>query len=249
MTGKTASDHSTSSTAGGRVVELVLKLIEDGRLKPGDRLPPERQLAAQVGLSRSSLRAGLRSLQAMGVMHARQGSGTYIVAGPPRLGEGPLRFLAALHGFTRDEMFEARMVLEVGACGLAASKATPEQTSSLADEVASMFASIEDPRQYLLHDVCFHRLVAAASGNPVLATLIDTLAQLVWETRRESVVQATDLKESADMHRRIYRAIRVRDADRARREMAEHLERARDAQAREPGVALAHPGPEGRDHS
>lgn len=249
MTGKTASDQSTGSTAGGRVVELVLKLIEDGRLKPGDRLPPERELASRVGLSRSSLRAGLRSLQAMGVIHARQGSGTYIVAGPPRLGEGPLRFLAALHGFTRDEMFEARMVLEVGACGLAAEKATPEQMTSLADEVASMFAAIEEPRQYLLHDVSFHRLVAAASGNPVLATLIDTLAGLVWEARRESVVQATDLKESADMHRRIYRAIRVRDVERARREMAEHLERARDAQAREPGVAPAHPDPEGRTHS
>jgi GntR family transcriptional regulator, transcriptional repressor for pyruvate dehydrogenase complex len=248
MTGKTASDQPTTSTAGGRVVEHVLRLIEDGRLKAGDRLPPERDLAAQVGVSRSSLRAGLRSLQAMGVMHARQGSGTYIVAGPPRLGEGPLRFLAALHGFTRDEMFEARTVLEVGASGIAAANATPEHMAALADEVASMFASIDDPKQYLLHDVNFHRIVAAASGNPVLATLIGTLAQLVWETRQETVGQATDLRESAEMHRRIYRAIRARDTERARGEMAEHLQKARDAQAREPGVIRAHSGPEGSDN-
>jgi GntR family transcriptional regulator, transcriptional repressor for pyruvate dehydrogenase complex len=235
MTGKTSGSRATRSTVGGKVVGYVLKLIEAGRLKPGDRLLPERDLADQVGVSRASLRSGLRSLQAMGVMDVRQGSGTYIVAGPPRLGEGPLRFLAALHGFTRDDMFEARAVLEVGGAYLAATNATPEQMATMADEVAGMFASIADPKQYLLHDVRFHRAVAAASGNPVLATLVDTLAQLVWETRRETVARSTNLKESAEMHRRIYLAIRARDVERARREMTEHLEKARDAQVRELG--------------
>jgi GntR family transcriptional repressor for pyruvate dehydrogenase complex len=239
MTGKTSGDRTTGSTVGGKVVAYILELIEAGKLKSGDRLPPERDLAERVGVSRASLRSGLRSLQAMGVMQARQGSGTYIVAGPPRLGEGPLRFLAALHGFTQDEMFEARAVLEVGASGLAAANGTPEQMVAIADDVAGMFASIEDPQRYLLHDVQFHRSVAAASRNPVLATLIDTLAQLVWEMRRETVLQATDLKESAEMHRRIYRAIRTKDVERARHEMAEHLERARAAQAGEQGTAAA----------
>jgi GntR family transcriptional repressor for pyruvate dehydrogenase complex len=235
MKGKTSGDRSAGNTVGGKVVEYVLKMIEAGRLRSGDRLPPERDLAEQVGVSRASLRSGIRSLQAMGVMNARQGSGTYIVAGPPRLGEGPLRFLAALHGFTLEEMFEARAVLEVGGSYLAAAKATPEQMAAMADEVAGMFASIDDPTEYLLHDVQFHRAVAAASQNPVLATLVDTLAQLVWETRRETVVHSTNLKESAEMHRRIYRAIRARDVERARREMAEHLEGARQALASEPG--------------
>jgi GntR family transcriptional repressor for pyruvate dehydrogenase complex len=247
MTGKTSGHQSIRNTAGGRVAEYVLKMIQAGRLKPGDRLPPERDLAEQVGVSRASLRSGLRSLQAMGVMNARQGSGTYIVAGPPRLGEGPLRFLAALHGFTHDQMFEARSVLEVGASYLAAANATPEQMAALADEVAGLFASINDPKEYLLHDVQFHRAVAAASGNPVLATLVDTLAQLVWETRRETVVQSTNLKESAEMHRRIYRAIRARDVERARYEMAEHLEKARQALASEPAPEPARRRRRGRD--
>jgi GntR family transcriptional repressor for pyruvate dehydrogenase complex len=114
-------------------------------------------------------------------------------------------------------MFEARAVLEVGGSYLAAAKATPEQMAAMADEVAGMFASIDDPTEYLLHDVQFHRAVAAASQNPVLATLVDTLAQLVWETRRETVVHSTNLKESAEMHRRIYREIRARDVERALR--------------------------------
>jgi len=234
MTGQTSAPQTTGNSAGGRVVEYILEQITGGHLRAGDRLPPERDLAGSVGVSRASLRAGLRSLQAMGVVQARQGSGTYIVAGPPRLGEGPLRFLAALHGFTQDDMFGARAVLEVGASGLAAEHATPEQLAAMADEVASMFASLDEPQEYLRHDVQFHRTMAAASQNPVLATLIDTLAQLVWEIRRSNVARATDLKESAEMHRRIYRAIRARDVERARREMAEHLEKARLAQSREP---------------
>ena len=75
------------------MVEFVRRRIEAGELKPGDQLPPERQLAEQMGVSRPSLRSGLRSLQAMGVVRARQGSGTFVTDGPPRLSDGPLRFL------------------------------------------------------------------------------------------------------------------------------------------------------------
>jgi GntR family transcriptional repressor for pyruvate dehydrogenase complex len=227
--GQTSSALS-SVAAGTQVVEYVRRRIEDGGLKPGDRLPPERDLARQIGVSRPSLRSGLRSLQAMGVIRARQGSGTYIASGPPRLGEGPLQFLAALHGFTRDEMFEARRVLEVGTAGLAAERATPEQVAAMAEEVTSMFASLEDPHAFLLHDVQFHRAVAAGSQNPVLATLIDTVAELVYETRRRTVERATDLRQSAEMHRRIYRAIKDHDPETARGEMSEHLNLARQAQ-------------------
>src|SRR4029450_5586453 len=115
-------------------------------------------------------------------------------------------------------------------------RAGPEQLSVMADEVASMFASLEDPQEYLRHDVQFHRAVAAGSLNPVLATLIDTVAELVYETRRLTVEHATDLRESAEMHRRIYQAIKARDPERARREMDEHLDLARHAQGGEETV-------------
>jgi GntR family transcriptional regulator, transcriptional repressor for pyruvate dehydrogenase complex len=221
------------SATGAMVVEHVRRLIEDGQLRRGDRLPPERELALQVGVSRPSLRYGLRTLQAMGVIRARQGSGTFVADGPPRLSEGPLRFLAALHGISRDEMFQARRVLEVGAAGLAAEHADPEQMARMAEEVASMFAAMDSPQEFLVHDVQFHRAVAAASGNRILSTLIDTVAELVYEVRRTTVERAKDLRESAEMHRRIYRAVKAGDPERARREMAEHLDLARQAQARE----------------
>lgn len=90
------------SLATERVVLHLEHLIINGDLKPGDRLPAERELARQVGVSRPSVRAGLRSLAALGVVESRHGAGTFITAGPPRLSSGPLSLMAALHGFTRD---------------------------------------------------------------------------------------------------------------------------------------------------
>ena len=130
-------------------------------------------------------------------------------------------------------MFEARRVLELGAASLAAERATSERITALADEVTAMFASLDDPQEFLIHDVQFHKAVASASGNPVLATLIDTISGLVYETRKLTVERAHDLKESAEMHRRIYRAIKARDAVKARDEMGMHLALARQAQASE----------------
>src|SRR5262245_11630239 len=216
--------------AAARVVQHVEALIAAGRLRPGDRLPPERELALQVGVSRPTVRAGLRWLAAMGVVRARQGSGTFITDGPPRMEPGALGMLATLHGFTRDEMFEARRVLEVGVAGLAAERATAEQLASMADEVTGLFASLDAPHAFLLRDVRFHRSVASGSGNPVLAALVELVSVLVYDRRRLTIERAQDLKESAEMHRRIYAAIRERDASRARDEMGAHLDTARLAQ-------------------
>jgi GntR family transcriptional regulator, transcriptional repressor for pyruvate dehydrogenase complex len=222
----------------GQVVSHVRDLIERGALKPGDRLPAERDLATQIGVSRPTIRAGLRTLAAMGVVRSRHGSGTYIPEGPPALNTDALSFLAALHGFTRDEMYEARRILEVGAAGLAADRATSDQIATLAEEVASLFASLQEPRVFLVHDINFHRAVAAASGNPIVASLVEMVSALYYERRRETAAGASerDLRDAAEMHRRIYQAIRARDADTARRTMHDHLVQASRHQAQEPAA-------------
>jgi GntR family transcriptional repressor for pyruvate dehydrogenase complex len=215
------------------VVRHVAVLIETGGLKPGSQLPPERQLADDIGVSRPTIRAGLQALAGMGVVEARHGAGTFVTGGPPRLGAEPLGFLAALHGFTRDEMFEARRVLEIGAAGLAAERVTGDRLAPISEEVAGMFATLSDPQAFLVHDVRFHRAVALASANPVLGALVEMVSSLVYERRKTTVERAKDLKESAEMHRRIYQSIRDHDPERARREMGAHLDLARQAQATE----------------
>jgi GntR family transcriptional repressor for pyruvate dehydrogenase complex len=230
---KKPADASALDVQSDQVVRHVALLIESGKLGPGDRLVPERELALELGVSRPTVRAGLHALAAMGVTESRQGAGTFITGGPPRLGAGPLSFLAALHGFTRDEIFEARKVLEVGAAGLAAERGLTDHLAPMSEEVTGMFATLNDPQTFLVHDVRFHRAVAAAGGNPVLAALVEMVSSLVYEQRRLTVEHAVDLKESAEMHRRIYHAIRDRDPERARAEMSRHLELARKAQASE----------------
>jgi GntR family transcriptional repressor for pyruvate dehydrogenase complex len=219
-----------------QVVAHLRELIESGSLRPGDRLPAERDLALQIGVSRPTVRAGLRALAAMGVVQARHGSGNYIPEGPPTLGSEPLSFLAALHGFTREDMYEARRILEVGAAGLAADRATPEQLASLSEEVASLFATMEDPQRFLVHDINFHRTLAAASGNPIVASIVEMVSALYYERRRQTAQRASDrdLRDAAEMHRRIYQAVRSHDAEAARQAMHEHLATASSHQAQEP---------------
>src|SRR5215207_9550592 len=246
--GSKSPRHADGST--GQVVAHVRSLIDRGELRPGDRLPAERDLAIHIGVSRPTVRAGLRALSAMGVVQSRHGSGTFIPEGPPSLGTEALSFLAALHGLTREEMYEARRILEVGACGLAAERATPDQVATLAEEVAGLFASMDDPRLFLVHDINFHRGVAAASGNPIVASLVEMVSALYYESRRESAARASerDLRDAAEMHRRIYQAIRAQDAETARQTMHAHLVQASEHQAQEPGAreTVARPAPRPR---
>lgn len=223
-------DTASHSQLTMQVVEYVRSLIARGEVKPGDRLPPERDLARQLKISRSSLRAGIGFLAAMGVLKSRHGAGTFVSSGPPALDSSSLSVLGALHGFLPWQMFEARLVLESSVAALAAERATGEHIAELAEEVAEMYAALADPREYLIHDVRFHRTVARAAGNPILAALMETITANLYDYRSKTVHNAQDLKESAEMHREIYRAIRSHNPTQARHAMEQHLNLARTAQ-------------------
>lgn len=228
---------TTHSQLTMQVVDHVRALISSGEVKPGDRLPPERELARKLKISRSSLRAGIGFLSAMGVLKSRHGAGTFVSNGPPALDSSSLTVLGALHGFLPWQMFEARLVLEANVAALAAERATGDHIAELAEEVTEMYAALDDPQEYLIHDVRFHRTIARAAGNPILAALMETITANLYENRSITVHHAQDLKESAEMHREIYRAIRTRNSVLARQTMERHLNLARMAQAAE----AAHP--------
>ena len=217
------------------VVTHVRGLIETGALRSGDRLPAERELARALGVSRPSVRSGLKTLAAMGVVQIRQGAGTFITAGPPVLASEPLSFLAALHGFTRAQMFEARLVLEVTVAGLAAERTrhAPERLIAISDETTGMFASLDAPDTFLDHDIRFHRAVAAAADNPILSSLVEMVSTMFRELRQRTIGRARDLRDAAEEHRIIYQAIRAHDVERARQAMTSHLQRAQRDQALE----------------
>ena len=230
--GRMAAHQGTKDTRGKdhsvkeHVARHLRRLIQRGQLRAGDRLPTERELAAELGVSRPSVRAALQSLAAVGVVRSRRRAGTFLQQGTPVFDSQPLAMLAALHDFTSEQMFEARNVLEVLAAGLAARRATAEQRLAMAEAVAGMFASFDDPQAFLRYDIRFHRAVAAGADNPVLATLVDMASTLLYERRHSTIAGARDLRDAALEHQAIYEAIAQRRPAAARRSMNGHLRRA-----------------------
>ena len=204
-------------------------MIASGDLKAGDRLPIEKELAAQLGVSRGSLREAVRSLATLGVLETRQGDGTYVTQLDPGSMLRPLEFWAALQEATKSvDLLAVRRVLETESAGLAAVRLSEEEFDALEAILADIDAGLAtgqlDPESFIDADAAFHRRIATASGNPALAALIDslmtrTLRGRLWRaiTKRDSVDEA-----HAD-HHAILAALRTRDAERARIRMAAHL--------------------------
>ena len=228
---KNLNSEKNGSTAE-EVVTRLRDMIHSGELRSGDRLPPERDLARYLGVSRPTLRAGIRSLSTVGILQSRQGAGTFVADAEesPTLDSSALRMLSALHGFTSDEMFEARLALEMSIAAMAASRASSEQLTLLAEEIAGMYASLDEPEQYLVHDMQFHQTIAAASGNRILTSLMNMVATILFDSRSKTVKRAKDLKQSAEQHHNIYRAMRDHNPEAARQAMHDHLIETQKAQ-------------------
>jgi GntR family transcriptional repressor for pyruvate dehydrogenase complex len=216
-------------------------LIVLGKVRPGQKLPTERELGRDLGVSRTSVRAGLQTLAAKGLLVVRHGSGTFVADGPPVLDSEPLSLLAVLHGFTHTQMFEARRVLEVSIARMAAERATAEDLAAISDAVTGLFAAADDPQAFLVQDIRFHDAVGTASRNPILASVVEMISGLFYEQRRKTVDRRRDLRPVAEAHWRIYEAIRDREPGRAANLMSEHLiwaerdQQAEESDARQPG--------------
>lgn len=219
--------HGRMKKHAGLATELVTTYVSErivrGEFRRGEQLPTERELVSEIGVSRTSVRAGLQALAAKRVLVTRRGAGTFIADGPPVLDSDPLTYLAALHGFSRGQMFEARRTLEVGLAGMAAERATGEDFAAISHEVTSMFATVDDPQALLVHDIRFHQAVAKASQNPILASLVEMVSAMFYELRRRTAGRARELRPTVEIHRKIYQAIRDRDRTRAEKLMFEHL--------------------------
>lgn len=208
-----------------RTVAHLNMLVTTGRLAPGDRLAAERDLARSLGVARTTLRAALRVLARLGVVRAVRGIGTFVVDPVSPIGKAGMVTSASLLGFSRGTLIEMRRLLEPAGAALAAERATAEQSAVLAEEVSSLYAAVADPQLFLVHDARFHRAVGAASGNPIIASLVDLLTDACYEQARSlpPLASVDGLREAAATHRRIYHAIRGHDAARARAEMDAHL--------------------------
>lgn len=211
-------------TVTQRAIERIKAMIGEGLLEPGQRLPTERELAAQLGISRSSMREAIRALTVLGVLEARHGSGIYVTqlqAGDLLETFGVVADLS--RGSRLVELLEVRRILESTAAALAAARITPEQLALVEEHLAGMNAT-DDPEEILAHDLAFHRVVAAAAGNETLAAILEGLSSRtfrarVWRGHREEDAYARTRREHAAIHR----ALRARDPEAARAAAAAHV--------------------------
>jgi GntR family transcriptional repressor for pyruvate dehydrogenase complex len=177
------------------VVESIRQMIVDGRLRPGNRLPIEKDLAAALGVNRNALREGVRALSTMGVLETRQGDGTYVTRLDPAMLLAPMGFVVDLNdGSGTQHLHAVRRILETEAAALAAQQIAAEALAA-ADELLrhneTELALVQPDHETVIeNDIAFHRIIAEAAGNPVLAALIDALGGRTMRDRlRRSISQ------------------------------------------------------------
>lgn len=203
-------------------------LANSGDLKPGDRLPPERQLAHLFGVSRNSVREAIKSLEQRGILVSRPGAGTFLVDNDEVNPAGVLSEVFALQRHRMDEIFELRLLLEPQIAHLAAQRADEHELGHLRSLMLSYQAALQEGRPAQDIEHAFHDAIAAATGNQTLVRLMDTVRDLVGESRDEALQSPQRLVCSVQDHGRILDALCRRDAEGTRQAMADHLMRTRD---------------------
>ncbi|MBY8875034.1 FadR family transcriptional regulator [Micromonospora sp. PLK6-60] len=233
------------------VVDSIKRMILDGALRPGDRLPVEKELAESLGVSRGSLREGVSALSILGIVNTRQGDGTYVTNLDASELLAPMGFVVDFHGQgDARHIHSVRRLLEGEAARLAATRITHEalsQARELLDEAALIVGrSPQDHERVIEIDIAFHRIIAAHSDNPVLVGLIEafagrTVRGRLWRSLHEAGADG----RTHDEHVAIWRALAARDPERARTRMANHLMGVEESLDRLPEdvVRGARPGP------
>lgn len=202
------------------VTAQISEWIEENGLKPGDRLPPEREIATSLGVSRATVSQALVALEVLGVVDVRHGDGAIL-----RTPSAGTRVLAALQGHVQrmPDIIEARDALETKLAALAAERRTDEDLKQIDVALDAMAADIAAGGRGVEGDERFHAAVTTAGHSALLARLMAEISDLIRETRIESLAQEGRPKESLAGHARIAGAIRDRDPATAAAAMHDHI--------------------------
>lgn len=212
------------STLSEEIASRLLDLIRAERLRPGDKLPAERELAAAMRVSRPVLREALRALAIMKVVEIRQGAGTFITALEPQQLISHLDFVVSKDPVALAQVIETRRVVEVGNVGLAAVRITPEGIAGLELLLDRLRAEVGDADAFSTLDIAFHDAVSAAAGNFLLAQFMAILNTLGKVSRERTGASRAARERALGDHVAIVDALRVHDADGARAAMGRHLD-------------------------
>lgn len=203
-----------------QVAEQITEWIAENGLRAGDRLPPERELAARLGVSRATLSQALVALEVVGVVAVRHGDGTVLT---DNAGSTKITDAIRAHADRLPEIIEARDALETKLAALAAARRTDQDLARIRAALEEMERDVEAGGRGVEGDELFHGAVTAAAHSPLLAQMMGTISELIRETRIESLSQPGRPRDSLAGHRRIADAIEAGEAAVAASAMHDHV--------------------------
>ena len=210
-----------------KVYEVVARQIQNHifeNLKPGDVLPPERELAQKLGVSRSSVRDAIRSLELIGLLEPQQGRGTVVCEPTANAVAGPLAAVIAQKRKLVSELLEFRKIIEPPLAARAALHATAEQIAEMKQILQRHAEKVRKGQSAIEEDNQFHYQIATAADNSIVFRILDVLMDMLRETRQRSLQTSGRPQKSLAGHRRILAALEQRNAAASQAAMLRHLE-------------------------
>lgn len=205
------------------IIRQIKTLVQEGKLKSGDQLPPERELAERFKVSRASVREAFRALESMGLIEIRPGEGTFVREVSVESLIEPLALVILTQREAVGELFEARRLLEPSIAGLAARRATRDEILEMERILEEQAKEVAAGRTGLAQDVAFHAAIASSAHNRAITRIVHALMDLLSQSREESLQIPGRPVRSHQDHRKILEAIQGRDEALAHRAMLDHL--------------------------
>jgi GntR family transcriptional repressor for pyruvate dehydrogenase complex len=208
-----------------QIVEQIEKSIREKRLKPGEQLPAERELAQQFGVSRTAVREAMKTLCEKGMVEAYSGRGTFVTSEKFQPVRHPLhRLLNSSDTQNAEYVTELREILEPELTALAAERIEEQQLAMMREAVEVMDRSMRDPDAYIEADLDFHLALAEAAGNPLILSLLDSIVAVLREERLGVFAVRRGPARGQIHHKLILKAIERRNPARARKAMIAHMQ-------------------------
>jgi len=211
-----------------QIIEQIRELIYEGELKRGDKLPSERQLKKDLGVSRASIREAFSALEMIGLIESRPGEGTFIRDSFDEDIFNPLSLILLLNDNVAEELLELRRVLEIDCVKLAAERATEAEIEEMKSYIDDLLSSSGYEEESIKADKMFHYTIARASGNKVLLFFMRSISEAmdfhIKNTRTKLVSKEETMSDFVKQHQQIFKALKAHDPEKAGAEMKNHLD-------------------------
>ncbi len=224
MSEQTLVEPVRRSRLSHQIVLQLCELIREGRLRAGDRLPAERELADQLRVSRSSLREALRTMELAGLVESHHGGGTYVREAVSWNAVSPLALVLHASGDTVGDLWEIRLIVEPEIAARAALRRTSDDLETLTSLLDRQEAALDREEVSIGLDRAFHTALAESSHNAVAVRVIELIGSLLLSGRGHLVTSRERRLSALVRHREILAAVRVASAEDARMAMLHHLQ-------------------------